>query len=105
MTNATAEERRAQRCDSVLRLLFAFDREFVEFCAPIVVRGAPSGLEQAAQFHAMEGRIERAFFHLEHLLRCLMDPLHDVVAVLGAAQESFEDKHLEACLESIRRYL
>jgi hypothetical protein len=35
----------------------------------------------------MEGGVERSFFHLEHLLRCLMDPLSDAVAMHGTTRE------------------
>ena len=63
----------------------------------------PFGADPSRFFHAMEGRIEGAFFEPENVIRGFADGRHDRVAMqAGAAVQEFQDEEIEGALESIR---
>ena len=43
-------------------------RQRVELGVAVVLGGAPFGLDQALLFHAIERRIERSLFHVQHII-------------------------------------
>src|SRR4029453_2908859 len=56
-------------------------RETVKFGVAAGFRGLPFGFQPAAGFEAMQRRIERTLLHLQNVLRDLLQPLGDRVAV------------------------
>src|SRR5262249_23228664 len=58
---------------------------------PPPLRGPPSSEE-----HALECRVERAFFDLQNVLRNLLDRVGDLKAVhLSSTREGFQDQHIK----------
>src|SRR5579859_671627 len=82
-----------------VQALLAFGSELVKLGAAVLFGCSPVRFEQAAQFKAMEGWVERSFFHLEQLLRGLMNPLRDGVAMQWTTGESLEDEHFQSALD------
>jgi hypothetical protein len=64
----------------------------------------PLGLYQLCLEQALQRRIERAFFHLEQVVRSLLDVLNQRVAMCGLAAKRLKDHHFECAGEEISRW-
>ena len=84
-----------------VELLLAFGGQAIKLGATIVFGCPPLGFEEAAEFEAVQGGVECAFFYFEELLGGLVYPLGDGVAVLWAADECLEDEHFEGALDEV----
>ena len=62
-------------------------------------RLAPVGLQPAALFKPVQGRIERALLHLKYVLRYLLDSLGDSVAMYGTERYNLQDQHVQSALQ------
>ena len=62
-----------------------------------IARGhAPLRLHPALDQHALQGRVERAFLHLQHLFRAVLDVFGDFITVQPAAHgQGFQDEQVE----------
>ncbi len=69
--------------------------EAIKLRAAVVGRDSPLGVEETAQFKAMQGLVERAFLHQQNVLRSLLNRFGNVVPVLSAASESPQNHHVE----------
>jgi len=78
--------------------------EPVKLGATVVVRRAPRGQQPASHFQAMQGRIQRALFDLQHVIRRTLDELRDAVAVQRSAAERLEDQHVERAGQEIAHW-
>jgi hypothetical protein len=67
-------------------------------------RDTPLGLYQLCLEQALQRRIERAFFHLEQVVRSLLDVLNQRVAMGGLAAKRLKDHHFERAGEEISRW-
>src|SRR6266542_133645 len=84
------------------RQLFPAGRaELVVLRALIVVRHAPFGSDPSLFFEAMQRRVQRPGFKLEHLTRSGPDRLTDAVAVLRPPAKGLEDEHVQRSLEQL----
>ena len=73
------------------------DRVILRFA--VVIGKAPFGGNGAIEFQAVERRVERTFFHFEHLVRKQVDGLRNGVTVQGAALQRVENQEIERALE------
>src|ERR1700722_7993996 len=70
---------------------------------------ADGGGDTPLRFHelrfeqALERRIERSFFHLEQVIRSLLDVLDERVPMGGLASKGLQDHHFECTGEEIAR--
>src|SRR5258708_6014507 len=71
--------------------------------AAIVVGGAPFGRQEPAQLQPVQRRIQRTLFHAKYVLRGLVNPFGDAVAVHRSLCEGFENQHIERALYSVPR--
>lgn len=55
----------------------------------------PLGLDQLVFQEPLQGRIERAFFYLEQIVRTLLDVLDQCISMGGLPAERLEDHHFE----------
>ena len=70
-----------------------------------IVRDRPVGANPTALLHAVQRRVERAFFHDEQFVADAADVHDDAVAVHGAELgKSFEDEEIERALQVILRH-
>jgi hypothetical protein len=63
----------------------------------------PLRLHELRFEQALERRIERSFFHLEQVVRSLLDMLDERVAMGGLASKLLENHHFECAGEEIAR--
>jgi hypothetical protein len=63
----------------------------------------PLRLHELRFEQALERRIERSFFHLEQVVRSLLDVLDERVPMGGLAAKRLEDHHFECTGEEIAR--
>src|SRR5687767_1845968 len=63
--------------------------------------GLPHGSDPPLLLDPVEGRVERALLHVEHLVRHLADALDRAVAVQRPEREGLEDEHVERALEQV----
>ena len=82
-------------------LLSALRCEPVVARAPVVLGRAPERRDPAAILEAVQGRVERAVLHLEHLVRPTLDRMRDGVAVCGPDTERLQDEQVERSLEEL----
>src|ERR1700677_1640499 len=66
-------------------------------------RDTPLRLHELRFEQALERRIERSFFHLEQVVRSLLDVLDERVPMGGLASKRLEDHHFECAGEEIAR--
>src|ERR1017187_725421 len=69
--------------------LLAAPGDLVVFGLAVVFGDSPMGGDGAVEFQAVEGRIERAFLHLEGLGREQVDRWGNGIAVQGAALQDY----------------
>src|ERR1019366_9297589 len=79
----------------VLELRSPGPREAVELRLAPGLGLAPLGPQPAAFFEAMQRWIQRALLHLQHVLRDLLQPLSDGVAVDRPQRGDLEDQQIE----------
>ena len=63
--------------------------------------GAPVGLDPAVALHAVERRVERAFFDVQSVARLFAEPADDGVAVARPEGERLEDEGVEGAVQSV----
>ena len=86
----------------MLELAAALGGELVVLGAAVGFGHGPFGGDPAALLHAVEGGIERAFFHAKHLAGGVLDVEDDAVAVQRAVLgEGFENQQVEGSLQII----
>jgi hypothetical protein len=83
------------------KLFFSRCREAIEARLPVVLRSAPFGSYRAAKLQAVESRVERAVFHLKHIVGPALDRVGDGVTMGGSGEKSLEDKKVESALEHL----
>src|SRR5581483_11786525 len=81
-----------------LKLAASFGRQPVKLRPPVVLRNAilrgdPSPFDQTVQ-----GRVERALFHLQYLIAVPLDCLDDRVAVNGPEEQRAQNQQIERAL-------
>ena len=81
------------------QLFLALGGEFVIFGAAIRFRDFPFGGEPAAAFETVKGRVDRAVFDLQRVVRTDANGLADAVAMAGTPLECLEDKEIESSLQ------
>src|SRR4249920_2838863 len=91
----------APRAGLRLELLATAARQRIELGFPVVLRGAPLGLDRALALEAMQRRIERSLLHAQRILRDLLDAIGDGPAVLRLERERLEDQEIERSLRQI----
>src|SRR6266700_3020707 len=64
--------------------------------AALGCRYAPFGLHPAFFEHSLQRRVKRALFHLEQVIRCLLDMLRQGIAVQGFSFQRLENHHLQS---------
>ena len=74
-------------------------RDPVELRSSADLGRAPFGLDQAAQFEAVERRVERPFLDVQLIAGGLLEPAGDAVAVAGPLGDGSEDERLERAVE------
>jgi hypothetical protein len=79
-------------CDPIPLRAFGFQAaasgsgQAIIFRTPVVLRHAPLGCEQPAQFEPMQRRIKRTFLYAQYILGTLMNQFRDAVAVQRLAR-------------------
>jgi len=81
-----------------VELLAARGGQLVELGFPVVVRGTPTRLDQAAALEPVERWIERTLLHLQDVRGDLLDPLGYRPAVLGTEREGSQDQQVQRAL-------
>jgi len=84
------------------QLATARDGELVVLGAAIGFGQRPLGGDPSTLFHAVEGGIQRAFFHAEKIIGRALDVEDDSVAVESTVLiKCFEDEKVESALEIV----
>ena len=73
----------------------------VEARAPVVLGRAPGGLDPAVQQQPLQGRIQRALAHLQHVVGDGLQVVGDAVAVLRPGGEGLQDQQVEGAREKL----
>src|SRR4029453_11031704 len=79
----------------------SFAGQLVELGFSVVLRRSPFGLDQALLLHAVQSRIERSLFDLQHLVRQLVDTQRDAISMVRAGAEALENQQVERALEQV----
>src|SRR6266566_3223199 len=88
-------------CPFALQLPASRPRQLVEFGVAARFGGFPFGLEPSARLETVESRIERALLDLKNVLRDLLQPLRNGVAVQWAERGHLKNQHVERALEQV----
>ena len=74
-------------------------RDPVELRSSADLGRSPFGIDQAAQFEAVEGGVERSFLDVQLIAGGLLEPAGNAVAVAGPPGDGPEDERLERAVE------
>jgi hypothetical protein len=69
--------------------------------AAVVLGGAPERRDPSPVLEAMQGRIERSVFDLQHVVGALLDGVRDGMAVGGAEHEGLQDEKIQRSLQQL----
>src|SRR5919197_91839 len=83
----------------VNELLAPFARQRVEARAPVVLRRAPVGVDEAALLEPLQSRIERPVIDDEHVVGLALDGACDSLTVRGPEDERAKDEQVERPLQ------
>jgi hypothetical protein len=73
----------------------ALSGQLIEFGAAVIVRDSPFGCDESGVFQAIQGRIKRPLFDLEHLSGDLLDTQEDAIAMQRAQGRSFQNQQIQ----------
>src|SRR5664279_222610 len=73
----------------------------VELRAPPLGRDPPAAAHEPLILETVEGRVERALIHLQHVVRELADSLRDPPTVQRRGEDGLEDQEIERSLQQI----
>ena len=101
-TRLTAEVTVCQRDSSSASCFLPAGGQFVDARPAAGILRDPLGANPAGFLHAVQRRIERAFFGAQHFAGSILDRRHDGVAVqMRAAGEDFQNQQIERALERV----
>src|SRR5687768_4996054 len=84
-------------------LLPPFGGQLVVLRAPIVLGEAPLAFDPAAPFHAVQGRVQRPFFDLEHVIGELLQSSGNGVPVAWPPAQCLQHENVERSLQQVYR--
>jgi hypothetical protein len=76
--------------------------ETIDPCSPIVLGEPPFGGDPARLFHTVKRRVERPFLDAQGVIRDLLNPRGDAVAVPRLMTERLQNKKIERPLKRVR---
>ena len=84
------------------RHVFATDGKGVVMCPPVNFGCTTFSLDPPSQKEPLQGGVKRAFSHLEHVVRHLLQVLGDAISVHRSADERPEDQQVERARKQFR---
>lgn len=80
-------------------------RQLIKLRPTTLVRNAPLGADEAAVFHPMQRRVQRALIHLEDAARDATNALRDTPSVQWAQREGLKNQEVQRALEKVGFWL